>query len=419
MFRVLFLMLLLLAGLVAGPYIAGQQGYVLIQTDTKSIEMSLVVLVIFFILAMAVVYLLEWIVTRFLRLSHNTYSWFSVRKRRKAQQQTMEGLMKMTEGNYAKAEKLFGKNAKHADDPVLNFIKAAEAAQQGGDEFNANKYLVEATKIAGSNNVAVELARTRILLQQGKLPAARTAVDSLLEFAGKNTEALRLAIEIYQQSKAYHALDGLLDQIGQRSFLSAEEYQQLEQFVDDGLLDEKMNEEGQDGLLNWWEDQPSRRRKSVYVRVGLIRRLIDSDDHESAQKIAVETIKKFEDEQLPALFEQLTRLQADENSKLLKLLAKRKNKAVVHFSDDYARALGYIYARQGLFEQAKPYFVDLLDHQECTTNDRIMALYVAEQTRDETLTNQIREQNLKQVNVTATPLPETPLALPEVIDVKS
>ena len=53
MFRVLFLMLLVLAALVAGPYLAGQQGYVRIETDTKIIEMSIVTLVLFFAAAMA------------------------------------------------------------------------------------------------------------------------------------------------------------------------------------------------------------------------------------------------------------------------------------------------------------------------------------------------------------------------------
>lgn len=33
--------------------------------------------------------------------------------------------MRMNEGDYSKAEKLIGKNAKHSDEPVLNFIKAA------------------------------------------------------------------------------------------------------------------------------------------------------------------------------------------------------------------------------------------------------------------------------------------------------
>ena len=399
MFRVLFLMLLVLAALIAGPYLAGHQGYVRIETDTKVIEMSLVMLVVFFVSAMAVLYSVEWAITRFCRLSKGSYDWFFNRKHKNAQQETLEGLMRMSEGDYSKAEKLFSKNAKYADEPVLNLIKAAEAAQQRGDDFEANRYLIEASKLGGMNNVAVELARAKILVQQGKLPAARSAIDSLLELAPNNTEVLRLAIRIYQDSKAYIALDSILEAIGQRSFLSTEEYETLEHFVDDGLLDEVMNETGQDGLLRWWEEQPSRRRKSVYARVGLIKRLIDSDDHESAQELALETLKKYEDEQLVPLFEQLTRLQIDENAKLVKVLAKRASKAETKYTDDYARALGYIYAREGRFEQSKAQFIILLDHEECIANDRIMALYVAERTGDLVLAERIRQINLKEVNL--------------------
>lgn len=55
----------------------------------------------------------------------------------------------------------------------------------------------------------MEIACTlRILLQQNKLPAARSAcpVDSLLEMAGRNKAALKTgAVEIYLRSKAYQA----------------------------------------------------------------------------------------------------------------------------------------------------------------------------------------------------------------------
>ena len=44
-------------------------------------------------------------------------------------------------------KKLIGKNAKHSAEPVLNLIKAAEAAQQRGDEFSANRYLIEARSL--------------------------------------------------------------------------------------------------------------------------------------------------------------------------------------------------------------------------------------------------------------------------------
>ncbi|MDD0823681.1 heme biosynthesis HemY N-terminal domain-containing protein [Mannheimia sp. AT1] len=416
MFRTLFLMLLLLAGLVSGPYLAGNQGYVRIETATTVIEMSIVMLVVFFVIAMAVVYLLEWFVTKICRMSSGAYNWFSNRKHKKAQQETLEGLMRMSEGNYSKAEKLFSKNAKHADEPILNLIKAAEAAQQKGDDLAANKYLIKAAEIAGPNNVAVELSRTKILVQQGKLPAARTAIDSLLELSPHNDEVLRLAIQIYKESKAYVALDRLLTEIGQRSFLTSQEYADLEHFVDDGLQDERLQEEGQEGLLTWWENQPSRRRKSVYSRVGVIKRLIDSDDHQSAEEISLETLKKFEDEQLQGLFIQLTRLQIDSDSKLLKVLAKRAEKANVKYTDDYARALGYIYTRNGEYEKAKAQFELLLEHDECVADDRIMALHVAEQTNDLILANRIREENLKQVKMDVLPKADEVLALPENVN---
>lgn len=409
-------MLLLLAGLIAGPYISGNQGYVRIETATTVIEMSIVMLVVFFVIAMAVVYLLEWIVSKVCRMSNGAYNWFSTRKHKKAQQETLEGLMRMSEGNYSKAEKLFSKNAKHADEPVLNLIKAAEAAQQNGDDLAANKYLIKATEIAGPNNIAVELARTKILYQQGKLPAARTAIDSLLELAPHNDEVLRLAIQIYKESKAYIALDRLLGEVGQRSFLTTEEYVELEQFVDDGLQNERLQEEGQEGLLTWWENQPNRRRKSVYSRVGVIKRLIDSDDHQSAEEIALETLKKFEDQQLQGLFVQLTRLQSASDSKLVKVLSKRADKAEVKYTDDYARALGYIYARNGEYEKAKSQFELLLSHNECQPDDRIMALHVAEQTNDYILASRIREENLKQVNMDIQPKVEEVLALPENVN---
>ncbi|MDG6881238.1 putative protoheme IX biogenesis protein [Phocoenobacter uteri] len=413
MFRILFLMFLLLAGLVAGPYIAGHQGYVRIVTDTKVIEMSVIMLVVFFVSAMAVVYFIEWILKRFFALSRGSYTWFFNRKRKKAQKQTLEGLIKMSEGDYSKAEKLIGKNAKHSDKPVLNFIKAAEAAQMKGNEKAANRYLVEASKIAGNNNIALEIARAKILLLQKKLPAARTAIDSLLALEPCNSEVLSLAIPIYQKSGAFVAVDHILENVKHQNILTKEDYVNLEHWVDDGLLDEKLHEEGQEGLLRWWQDQPSRRNRSVYARVGLIKRLIDCEDHESAQRLVMETVKKFDDNELEILFDELTRLEIAGNTRLLKLLTKRGKKAAENYSDDYARIVGYALVRDGQYAQAKPYFLQLLDHRECNANDRVMAACVADHTSDRELSAQIHALNLKEVNVKeVSPV----LALPETVE---
>ena len=406
MFRILFLMLLLLAGLIAGPYLAGKQGYVLIETAGYEITMSITTLVIFFVAALAIVYFIEFAVSRFFRVSNNTYNWFSRRKRAKAQRQTLEGLMKMDEGDYSKAEKLIGKNAKHSAEPVLNLIKAAEAAQMRGDEFSANRYLIEATDLAGSDNLLVEIARTRILLQQNKLPAARSSVDSLLELAPRNQEVLRLAVEIYLKSRAYQALDHILERIESVGLYSRAEFDQLQNQVTDGLLDEKMNEEGVDGLLAWWEDQPRKRRNDLYAKVGMIERLIDSNDHESAYELTLEAMKKMDDGKNPLagkLCQQITRLQVEDSSKLVKLLLKQAKQGNADCCTN--RALGYLYVRNNDFAKASEAFKTVLEHPEkMQPNDRTMAAYVFEQTGDTESAQQLREQSLREaMSVNETP----------------
>ena len=398
MFRVLFLMSVLLAGLIAGPYLSGNQGYVRIETAETIYEMSLTMLIILFLAGLAIIYSIEWVITRFLRLSNNTYSWFSRRKRTKAQRQTLEGLMKMNEGDYAKAEKLIGKNAKHADEPILNLIKAAEAAQQRGDEFSANRYLINATELAGTDNLLVEIARTRILLQQNKLPAARSSVDSLLEMAGRNKEVLKLAVEIYRRSKAYQALDNILSIVENAGIYPLEQFSDLKQEIENGLLDEKMNEEGIDGLLSWWESQPRSRRNDPDLKVALIQRLIDCNDQESAYELTLEAVKKSSDDApLPnGLCKQINRLQPVDNSKLIKLLEKRSKRVPSSEQCCLNRALGYLYVRNNDFAKASDVFkLIIATPEKLEPNDMTMAAYVFEQTGESELVEEVRAASLK------------------------
>lgn len=97
--------------------------------------------------------------------------------------------------------------------------------------------------------------------------------------------------------------------------------------MEDGLLDEKMNEESVDGLLEWWENQPRKRQNDLYVKTGLITRLIDSNDHESAYELTLEALKKLDDSN-PLAKRYIPKLPAQptDNGKLLKLVEKGQNR---------------------------------------------------------------------------------------------
>ena len=61
MFRIIFLFVVLGAGLFVGSQYSGQQGYVLISIANKTIEMSVTTLVIFVIAVLAALFGLEYL----------------------------------------------------------------------------------------------------------------------------------------------------------------------------------------------------------------------------------------------------------------------------------------------------------------------------------------------------------------------
>lgn len=64
MIRLIFLFVVLGAGLFVGTQFSGQQGYVLISIANKTIEMSVTTLVIFVIAALAGLFLLEYLIKK-------------------------------------------------------------------------------------------------------------------------------------------------------------------------------------------------------------------------------------------------------------------------------------------------------------------------------------------------------------------
>lgn len=193
MLRVLILFLIVIAGIVVGPMLAGHQGYVLIQTDNYNIETSVTGLVIMAILMFVVLFFIEWLLRRLFRTGARTRGWFVGRKRSKARKQTQRAMIKLAEGDHRQMEKLLARNADHAEQPMVNYLLAAEAASQRGDEIRTNQYLERAAELADTDQLPVDITRVRIQLAQGEIHAARHGVDRLIALSPRHPEILRLA----------------------------------------------------------------------------------------------------------------------------------------------------------------------------------------------------------------------------------
>ncbi|HAT1648008.1 TPA: protoheme IX biogenesis protein HemY [Raoultella planticola] len=318
MLKILLLFALLIAGIVVGPIISGHQGYVLIQTDNYNIETSVTGLAIIMILTMVVLFAIEWLFRRIFRTGAHTRGWFVGRKRRRARKQTEQALLKLAEGDYQQVEKLMAKNADHAEQPVVNYLLAAEAAQQRGDEARANQHLERATELAGDDLIPVEIARVRLQLARNENHAARHGIDKLLEITPRHPEVLRLAEQAYTRTGAWNSLLDILPSMAKANVSDEEHRAALEQQAWIGLMDQTLADRGSDGLREWWKSQNRKTRSQVPLQVAMASLLIESDDHDTAQQIIIDGLKKQYDDRLVMLIPRLKTNNPEQLEKVLR-----------------------------------------------------------------------------------------------------
>ena len=355
MLRVFVLFLIVFAGIIVGPILAGHQGYVLIQTDNYNIETSVTGLVIMLIVLIVVLFLIEWILRRVLRTGARTRGWFAGRKSSKARKQTHAAMLKLAEGDHRQMEKLLARNADHAEQPVVNYLLAAEAAQQRGDDIRTNQYLERAAEIADIDQMPVDITRVRIQLARGEVHAARHGVDRLLGQSPRHPEVLRLAEQAYLLTGAYGSLLEILPSMAKADIHTDDEIRVLQEQDYIGMMNQLMAEEGSDGLKRWWKDQSRKTRHEVALQVAMATHLIECNDQDLAQEVILDGLKRQYDDRLVALMPKLRSGNPEQLEKTLRQLIKQNGTTPLLSS-----TLGQLLMKHGEWQQASEAFREAL-----------------------------------------------------------
>ena len=355
MLRVFVLFLIVFAGIIVGPILAGHQGYVLIQTDNYNIETSVTGLAIMLIVLILVLFFIEWILRRILRTGARTRGWFAGRKSSKARKQTNAAMLKLAEGDHRQMEKLLARNADHAEQPVVNYLLAAEAAQQRGDDIRTNQYLERAAEIADTDQMPVDITRVRIQLAQGEIHAARHGVDRLLGQSPRHPEVLRLAEQAYLRTGAYGSLLEILPSMAKAGVRNDDEIRVLQEQAYIGMMNQLMAEEGSEGLKRWWKDQSRKTRHEVALQVAMATHLIECNDQDLAQEVILDGLKRQYDDRLVALMPKLRSGNPEQLEKTLRQLIKQNGTTPLLSS-----TLGQLLMKHGEWQQASEAFREAL-----------------------------------------------------------
>jgi len=276
-----------------------------------------------------------------------TRGWFTGRKRRRAQRHTQSALMKLAEGDHRQVEKLLSKDADHADVPVANYLLAAEAAQQRGDEIRANQHLERAAELSESNTIPVEIARARIQLARNEDHAARHSIDRLLEVAPRHPEVLRLAEQAYVRTGAWSALLDILPAMQKAQVGDELHRDALQQQAWLGLMNQAMADQGSDGLKRWWSTLSRKTRQDTTLQVAMADHLIECNDHDTAQSIVLEGLKRHYDDRLVLLMPRIKSGNPEALEKALRQQIKQHGATPLLHS-----TLGQLLMRHGEWQQA-------------------------------------------------------------------
>ncbi|WP_283131577.1 heme biosynthesis protein HemY [Enterovibrio norvegicus] len=388
MIKILLLVIALIAGLIVGPDLAGNQGYVLISAANQTIEMSLTTLIILVIAAFAAFFVLEFLVRKLLSISSSTRGWFSGRKNKKARKLTNDGLMKLLEGDWKQAEKLVVKGASHSDAPLLNCLAAAEAAQGRGDVESRDRYLQKAADF-GSDNLATSLTRAKLQYRQGQYEEALASLQGLIDAHPRNAILLTLLKDTYLQLQDWQALIRLLPSLKRVKALSDEEVHKLEIKAECGLMAYIATQKGSDGLLAHWNSLSRAARQQTSLIACLVKQLIARRADSEAYVILRENLKKQPDESLISLIPELTL--PDYHPVILKLqelLRYNENNPVTN------SALGQLYFREGKWAEARQHFERALEARPDVT-DYAWLVDTLEKLNESGIANSVSREALK------------------------
>ncbi len=158
------------------------------------------------------------------------------RRRRKAAKDTLQGLTRFAAGDWTQAEKLLIRGADETRSEYINYMWAANAAQQSGDYELRDQYLKQARKSLPGKQVALDILQAEFLLQQG-LP--KQALENIEPYSGQissNPKIAGLFADSYEQLEDWQQLASLIPDLEKNNGFAPENLASTREKAVRGLL---------------------------------------------------------------------------------------------------------------------------------------------------------------------------------------
>ncbi|QIQ21251.1 heme biosynthesis HemY N-terminal domain-containing protein [Zophobihabitans entericus] len=286
MLKTLIIFLILIAGLIVGPMIAGHQGIAFFQLAGYRIKMSFTTFLVLEAILFVVLYLIYWLIKKITGTSSLLGRWMRlVSPKRSTKRLEIANLM-MLEGNYKKAQKLYTQGAKYSHNIAVTYLQAVRAALNNNDITSAYQLLEKAAPhCQDKERFAFQLTQIRIEVQNNEVTTARYHIEQLLDDHPRNNELLKMADKVYCQLQDYQAAIGLFPSMYKAATYTEQYLDQHKQAVYLARIQQLANNNDVNALYNWWKDQPRAVRNTVAYQKEMAVHLATQGKQDEAQKL--------------------------------------------------------------------------------------------------------------------------------------
>ncbi len=295
----------LLAAVGISVLLKEETGYVMLTWGEWTIETSLALFVLLLSALFVAVYFAVRMLINLWKMPRGTARWNEQRRKKKSQRTTMQGQVELVEGQWQAAEKHLLKHVDSSDTPLLNYLGAAQAAQQQGAIERRDHYLQLAYKDDKKAAIAVQLTQAELQLAEGKPDQALETLTYLKSVAPKHPRVLTQLAQVYKELKLWDKLRDLLPILRRRHIFSDDDYTQLERQTFQGLLDQAVGSSTEKELKETWNTLPKEMRNDPILVHRYALALIEHNQGDDAEAILRSVLRKQWNPDLVRLYGQI------------------------------------------------------------------------------------------------------------------
>lgn len=363
--KLIFFFIVFLLAILIGLGMHLDPGYVLIAYYHWTLETSLWVALIAFLIFFATLYKG---LSLHRSIRHFSKTWKLKRRLKYFHQpylKMQKGLFSLISGDWKKAEKNFLAGTNGNQVAAINYIAAAFAASKLHDDEHQNIYIQKAKELAPDYSVEISLVQIKLLLDEEKPNEALEKLKRLHEMHPYTPSSLKLLKDVYRQLHQWNDLLTILPSLLKQKIISESEHNNLLSEIYSSLFLGYYDDLSR--LKQFWNVVPRAAQKNARVVYYYAQALLSlRQDDEAWQTIAAFLNRQW-DRELILLYGQIISRDTDKPFHLAKKWERD------HAEDDaLLLTLGRLACRLKRWADAEDYLISSLAIKE--NRDAFLAL---------------------------------------------